>query len=105
MCGIAGWFGGAPNARDTAVLDEMLRHIAHRGPDGEGRFQTMSASGDGIALGHRRLAIIDLGGGAQPMSTEQMSHVISYNGELYNYKDLRKELIQSGQVFLTDFGH
>jgi asparagine synthase (glutamine-hydrolysing) len=102
MCGIAGWYGGTPNVRDERVLDEMLRQIIHRGPDGEGRFQTVSSSGNGVALGHRRLAIIDLGGGAQPMSTEQMSHVISYNGELYNYKDLRKELVQRGEVFLTE---
>jgi asparagine synthase (glutamine-hydrolysing) len=102
MCGIAGWFGGAPRLQDEGVLDEMLRQIVHRGPDGEGQFQTVSSFGDCVALGHRRLAIIDLGGGAQPMSTEQKSHVISYNGELYNYKDLRKELIQRGEVFLTE---
>lgn len=102
MCGIAGWHGGAPNARDQAILDEMLRQLAHRGPDGNGKYQAQSAAGETVALGHRRLAIIDLGGGAQPMSTEQMSHVISYNGELYNYRDLKQELIQRGEVFLTE---
>ena len=102
MCGIAGWFGGAPNAQDEAVLDEMLRQINHRGPDGEGRFYDTSRSGGRIVLGHRRLSIIDLGGGSQPMSTEQKSHVISFNGELYNYKELRRELIQRGEMFLTE---
>ena len=102
MCGIAGWLGGSPSANDEAVLDEMLRQIQHRGPDGEGRFHAATSSGDSVALGHRRLAIIDVGGGAQPMATAQRTHVISYNGEVYNYKDLRKELIQRGQVFTTE---
>src|SRR5690606_11782230 len=84
MCGIAGIlrFDGRPV--DPAVIQSMLDAIAHRGPDGEGKHIEGSAG-----LGHRRLAIIDLGGGAQPMSVLEGRVWITFNGEIYNFKELR----------------
>lgn len=73
-----------------------MSRIAHRGPDGEGRF-----GGEGFLVGHRRLAIIDLEHGAQPMQTEDGRYVIVFNGEIYNYLELRQRLIQKGVHFRT----
>jgi len=96
MCGIAGIlrFDGRPV--DPAVIQSMLDAIAHRGPDGEGKHIEGSAG-----LGHRRLAIIDLGGGAQPMSVLEGRVWITFNGEIYNFKELRSELEQAGVEFRT----
>src|SRR5688572_26535038 len=95
MCGIAGVLNldGQPAAR--ATLKRMTDAIAHRGPDGEG------VHTDGpLGLGHRRLAIIDLSpGGSQPMATPDGRYVVSYNGELYNFQDLRGELEERGHRF------
>jgi len=96
MCGICGFFhkNGQP-ARD-GVIDSMLQTIAHRGPDGEGTFTSGCAS-----FGHKRLAIVDITHTAdQPMSRE--GYTITYNGEIYNYKSLRNELISLGHSFLTE---
>ena len=95
MCGIAGWLtsDGTSNGENVA---RMLSQIAHRGPDGEG-----IVAADGLTLGHRRLAIIDLSAdGAQPMVRGHAT--ISFNGEIYNYVELRKELEQLGQTFTTE---
>jgi asparagine synthase (glutamine-hydrolysing) len=95
MCGIAGFvnFSGEPGSRD--VLKSMTDVIAHRGPDGEGQ----SVNGP-AGLGHRRLAIIDLSeAAAQPMTTEDGRFTISYNGEVYNFRELRKELAKAGCSF------
>jgi len=95
MCGIAGIFNlnGAPVS--PVVLRRMTDAIAHRGPDGEG-FYTDSFLG----LGHRRLAIIDLTpGGHQPMSMPDESIVLSYNGEIYNFREMRAELESRGHCF------
>lgn len=95
MCGIAGvldW-SGATAVEDVAIMTQALRH---RGPDGDGFFHR-----DGVALGHRRLAIIDLEGGKQPLSNETGSVWITFNGEIYNYKLLRDELIAHGHQFRT----
>ncbi|GKQ52956.1 asparagine synthase (glutamine-hydrolyzing) [Bradyrhizobium sp. Ce-3] len=95
MCGVAGILNldGRPVAAD--VLRAMTQAIAHRGPDGEGHWIDGS-----IGLGHRRLAIIDLSPtGAQPMQTADGRFVISYNGEIYNYRELRAELEAQGHVF------
>ena len=95
MCGIAGVFerSGAPVSRD--VLEAMEEAIAHRGPDGRGHHL-----GDGIGLVNRRLAIIDLSpAGAQPMSNERGDLVITYNGEVYNFVELRAELEGRGHRF------
>ena len=95
MCGIAGifHFDGAPASHDH--LRSMTRAIAHRGPDGDGHFV------DGmVGLGHRRLAIIDLSAaGAQPMQTEDGRYIMTYNGELYNYQEIKRELQKQNVVF------
>lgn len=86
MCGVAGIFDlEGERVVDEAALRRMAAAIAHRGPDGEGFF-----SAPGIGLAHRRLAIIDLEGGAQPFRSADGDNVISYNGEIYNYRDLRR---------------
>jgi asparagine synthase (glutamine-hydrolysing) len=95
MCGIAGilrW--GEPLDPDEVAA--MTRAVAHRGPDGDGFFAR-----DGVALGHRRLAIIDLDGGRQPMANEDDSVWITFNGEIYNYKELRPHLEARGHRFKT----
>ena len=92
MCGIAG-FWGAP---DAALLATMTSRIAHRGPDGEGFFEHPLAS-----LGHRRLAIIDPEGGHEPVGTDDGLVQLTYNGEVYNFRELRAELEPLGHVFHT----
>ncbi|MCX5905704.1 MAG: asparagine synthase (glutamine-hydrolyzing), partial [Deltaproteobacteria bacterium] len=95
MCGIAGIFNLNGEPVSPVLLRKMTDAIAHRGPDGEG-FYTDSF----IGLGHRRLAIIDLSpAGHQPMTTLSNQYVISYNGEVYNYKELRTELEALGNQF------
>ncbi len=95
MCGIAGFVAETPGARE--VLEEMTEAIAHRGPDDEGSFFDGPA-----ALGFRRLSIIDLDRGAQPMANETGDMVVTFNGEIYNYRQLREELIAKGHVFAND---
>jgi asparagine synthase (glutamine-hydrolysing) len=95
MCGIAGFFG----AGDSADLQRMTRRLTHRGPDAEGFFEK---AGDGVFLGHRRLSIIDIAGGAQPMVSADGCLAIVFNGEIYNHAELRIELIAKGHVFATD---
>ncbi|HEX5586574.1 MAG TPA: asparagine synthase (glutamine-hydrolyzing) [Acidimicrobiia bacterium] len=92
MCGIAG-FWGPP---DPGLLATMTSRIEHRGPDGEGFFSHELAS-----LGHRRLAIIDPDGGHQPVGTPDELVQLTYNGEVYNYRELRDELVATGHEFLT----
>ncbi len=97
MCGIAGWFARAPDARpDRAALERMTRALAHRGPDGAGLTEAGAC-----ALGHRRLSIVDLAGGAQPMQTPDGRYTMTYNGEVYNHADLRARLTREGHVFRT----
>src|SRR5436305_430812 len=103
MCGIAGFVEHGTtesSLRSTedraAVLDSMCRVIRHRGPDDQGTF----VSG-GVALGMRRLSIIDLAGGHQPMSGEDGSVTIVFNGEIYNYRELQRELEGRGHTFQT----
>jgi asparagine synthase (glutamine-hydrolysing) len=97
MCGIAGFIA---READPAALPRMLRQIAHRGPDGEGAWDG-AAGGWRVALGHRRLAIIDLQTGAQPMANEDGAVVITFNGEIYNYRGLRPALERQGHTFRT----
>ncbi len=95
MCGIAGWFSPKPiQQNQQRILQGMLKTIAHRGPDGEGMELL-----DHATLGHRRLAIIDLTGGQQPMYSHDNRYCISFNGEIYNYRELRQQLIQQGHTF------
>ena len=96
MCGIAGILNtdAAPVSRD--VLSSMTASLAHRGPDGAGMELR-----DSVGLGHRRLAIIDLAGGQQPLSNEDGQVWITFNGEIYNYRELRAELEAKGHQFRT----
>lgn len=97
MCGIAGLFDtNGKRPFEESLISSMTRALAHRGPDGEGFFRE-----PGIALGHRRLSIIDLDGGAQPMSLGDGSVTVTYNGEIYNFKELRASLEAQGHRFLT----
>jgi asparagine synthase (glutamine-hydrolysing) len=95
MCGIAGFFGRG----DAETLRRMAGRLAHRGPDGEGLLVEADA---GVFLAHRRLAILDLTGGAQPMSTADGALTIVFNGEIYNFRELREELTRLGAHFVTD---
>ncbi|MBL8753649.1 MAG: asparagine synthase (glutamine-hydrolyzing) [Planctomycetes bacterium] len=97
MCGIAGWFAfDRARGLDPAVAKAMAARIAHRGPDGEGIRQR-----PGHALVHRRLAIVDLTSGAQPMGSADGSLWVTFNGEIYNHLELRAELEAKGHVFRT----
>jgi asparagine synthase (glutamine-hydrolysing) len=95
MCGIAGFLGEG----GRSDLERMTRRLTHRGPDAEGFFV---AAQHGLHLGHRRLSIIDLASGAQPMATADGRHVIVFNGEIYNHPELRADLEARGCVFQTD---
>src|SRR5688572_16541410 len=97
MCGIAGFFG-APKAplQARALLQNMVAAIGHRGPDEQGWFHEGEAG-----LGHARLSILDLAGGHQPMANADGSIWISFNGEVFNFVELRQELIARGRVFRT----
>lgn len=95
MCGIAGFVG----AGDAAVLRRMSSALAHRGPDAEG---TAVDAERGVWLGHRRLAVLDLESGEQPMWTSQRDLVVVFNGEIYNAPELRRALEARGHVFVSD---
>ena len=98
MCGIAGvLYSDSERLVDSAVLKDMGDAIAHRGPDGEGYFRAKN-----VGLVHRRLSIIDLEGGRQPISNEDESIHVVFNGEIYNYRELRAELETQGHVFRTN---
>lgn len=94
MCGITGFVGQYPNGHE--ILEKMTDVITHRGPDDVGFFED-----DGISMGFRRLSIIDLGTGHQPIFNEDENLVLTYNGEIYNYQELREELLACGHVFKT----
>lgn len=96
MCGIAGFVGEGVGPSDVPVLRRMVQTIRHRGPDAAGQYFDGSA-----ALGHTRLSIIDLAGGAQPMHNEDGSLWIVFNGEIFNYLELRAELLTKGHEFAT----
>jgi len=95
MCGIAGIIHHS-SGKTSDILDEMLTRIVHRGPDDAGVFVD-----DEVAFGMRRLSIIDTERGKQPISSEDGSLVIVFNGEIYNFKKLREELLASGHTFKT----
>jgi asparagine synthase (glutamine-hydrolysing) len=96
MCGIAGYINFHQSSTSPANLRRMMDVISHRGPDGQGVFEDATAH-----LGHRRLSIIDVGGGHQPMSNETGSVWITYNGEIFNHADLRPELERAGHRYTT----
>ena len=96
MCGFAGFVTRDPSSEPDAVLRRMTGVLQHRGPDAEGFHRDAFA-----ALGHRRLSIIDLGAGLQPMSNEDGSLWLIYNGEIFNHADLRPELERAGHRYHT----
>ncbi|HOX23715.1 MAG TPA: asparagine synthase (glutamine-hydrolyzing), partial [Elusimicrobiales bacterium] len=93
MCGICGFSG----SQDRALLERMAHRLAHRGPDSQGFHES-----EGISLGMRRLSIIDLFTGAQPMHNEDRKIWVVFNGEIYNYRQLRAELSAKGHKFLSN---
>ncbi len=95
MCGICGFTGEVLDREKT--IHNMTEVITHRGPDSDGFFQD-----DYISMGFRRLSIIDLDAGHQPIYNEDKTLVLTFNGEIYNYKELREELKQAGHTFATD---
>ena len=98
MCGIAGIFHlGTPKPVDPVRVERMCDAIAHRGPDGHGVW-----TAPGVGLGFRRLAIIDLAGSPQPMASADGRAMLVFNGEIYNYRELREELKAHGAQFHTD---
>lgn len=99
MCGIVGWISWEQNlSGESATIERMAQAVRHRGPDGQGVWMSQSA-----ALAHRRLIVIDAETGGQPMVYEQGERpiVITYNGELYNFQELRRELEEKGHRFKT----
>jgi asparagine synthase (glutamine-hydrolysing) len=97
MCGICGVLDFSRKNVSTSLLKKMTDSIAHRGPDGEGWYQNK-----GLGFGHRRLAIVDLSPlGHQPMVTQDNRYAITYNGEIYNFREIRSELISRGHIFLS----
>jgi asparagine synthase (glutamine-hydrolysing) len=96
MCGIAGILSTDASDGDTCYVTEMIAMLAHRGPDGHGIHTE-----PGAALAHARLSVIDIDGGAQPMSNDDGSLWITFNGEIFNYRELRDDLIRRGHRFRT----
>ena len=92
MCGLAGYIG----SQQDGLIEKMTQTLFHRGPDDEGYY-----SDDEINLGFRRLSIIDIDGGHQPMSTDDGNLLIIFNGEIYNYQELRVVLQKKGYSFHT----
>ncbi len=96
MCGIVGFTNFIDNS--NKVIGEMMDKIRHRGPDAEGKYVD-----ENIALGHRRLSIIDVSSsGDQPIFNEDGSMVIIFNGEIYNYREIREQLVKAGHIFKTN---
>src|ERR1700710_1018537 len=97
MCGITGIINFERDRKiDPVVLSKMTDAISYRGPDGFGYYNH-----NHVGLGHRRLSIIDLNTGHQPMYSNDESIALVFNGEIYNYIELREELIQLGHLFKT----
>ena len=97
MCGIAGWYAREGRPVDAATIRAMCATIVHRGPDDEG----ILAERD-FGFGMRRLSIVDLAGGHQPMESAERRYAITFNGEIYNYPQLRRDLEALGHVFRTN---
>ena len=93
MCGFCGYI----NKKEKKYINKMNDAIVHRGPDDESYYKD-----DFIAMGFRRLSIIDLKSGRQPMTNEDESMVITFNGEIYNFKEIKKDLVKKGHIFKTN---
>ncbi|MGH8314084.1 MAG: asparagine synthase (glutamine-hydrolyzing) [Steroidobacterales bacterium] len=103
MCGIAGWVAEADALSAEPTLEAMLRSLAHRGPDDQGTcYFSCVRSTHRVALGHRRLAIIDPTGARQPMCDTAAGLALTFNGEIYNFRELRAELRGHGYEFSRD---
>ncbi|MGL6195464.1 MAG: asparagine synthetase B family protein, partial [Thermoguttaceae bacterium] len=102
MCGITGcvWTKSSGEV-SRSTLDRMVEVLAHRGPDDRGTYLcTNNAEGSGVAFGHTRLAIIDLSAnGKQPISNENETIWLTFNGEIYNFEELKKPLVEKGHKF------
>src|SRR5687768_13046994 len=98
MCGIAGWMALQRHAPDDGAMAAVLEALAHRGPDGSGAC-AFQASRHRVVLGHRRLAIIDPQGARQPMCDERAGVALTFNGEIYNFRELRQQLADRGYRF------
>ena len=96
MCGIAGFASAKPLTESASLIQKMTDAVAHRGPDDSGFYRDAH-----VALGHRRLSIIDLAAGHQPMTNEAGTLQIVYNGEIFNHAELRPELEQAGHRYAT----
>src|SRR5262245_49876815 len=96
MCGIAGFVTHKPSSEPESVLARMTEVIHHRGPDASGFYRDAFAS-----IGHRRLSIIDVAAGAQPMTSESGDLWLTFNGEIFNHADLRPELERAGHRYRT----
>src|SRR5262249_15571781 len=96
MCGIAGILDTKGRKVDESLVRRFTEALGHRGPDGEGYYSDGS-----VSLGHRRLAIVDLAGGRQPMSNEDGTVTVVLNGEIYNFRELRMRLEGVGHRFTT----
>ena len=95
MCGICGIF--QPGKDNSLLIKDMCDILQHRGPDSMGSYIN-----NDVSLGHRRLSIIDLNTGDQPIFNEDKSIVVIFNGEIYNFLDIKKELINKGHNFYTN---
>ncbi|WP_019937781.1 asparagine synthase (glutamine-hydrolyzing) [Bordetella sp. FB-8] len=102
MCGIVGWVTRRPVSEPHNVLTRALNAIEHRGPDGNGIWIESGADQEQVALAHCRLAIIDLTGSAQPLHSHDGRFTVTYNGEIYNYLELREELKKLGLRFTSN---
>ncbi len=101
MCGIVGFITlKADEIPDDGLLGQMRESLSHRGPDDKGEYvRPIGAGGPFVYLGHRRLSIIDLGGGHQPLSNEDGTVWVVFNGEIYNFVELREKLAKAGHIF------
>lgn len=97
MCGITGFIDKKNRQEKQDILNRMMKRIEHRGPNSEGSYVDET-----VALGFRRLSIIDLEGGSQPIFNEDNNMLVTFNGEIYNFKELRSELEEKGHVFKTN---
>lgn len=98
MCGFAGYIASEGEGKKFEKnLKDMMNSIVHRGPDDEGMFID-----DMVGLGFRRLSIIGINNGKQPMENEDGSIVVTFNGEIYNYLDIKEDLLKKGHIFKTD---
>ncbi|HEV2442212.1 MAG TPA: asparagine synthase (glutamine-hydrolyzing) [Steroidobacteraceae bacterium] len=102
MCGIAGYLAAGHGDDLSCALRRMAAALAHRGPDDEGFLEVVTRDGERrVGLAHRRLSIIDLSTGHQPMSNEDGAVQIVFNGEIYNFPELREQLLERGHAFRT----